>query len=66
MWERDREPLRSASMLDPLLSLRGGTTVSSLERPWRFAERGDFDADTNPKGLVAFSTAENARAPILS
>ncbi|KAF4124475.1 Aspartate/methionine/tyrosine aminotransferase [Geosmithia morbida] len=48
-------------MLDPLLSRRGGTTVASIDRPWRFAPRGDYDADTNPKGLVSFGTAENVR-----
>lgn len=49
------------TMLDPLLSRRAGTTVSSINRPWRFAARGDYDADTNPDGLISFSTAENVR-----
>lgn len=49
----------SMTMLDPLLSKRGATTVASINRPWRFASRGDYDADKNPDGLVAFSTAEN-------
>lgn len=48
-------------MLDPLLSLRGGTTVASLNRPWRFASKPTYDPDTNPEGLISFGMAENVR-----
>lgn len=47
------------TMLDPVLSLRAGTTVASLNRPWRFAPRATYDPDTNPEGLISFGTAEN-------
>ncbi|KAI6782555.1 1-aminocyclopropane-1-carboxylate synthase-like protein-like protein [Emericellopsis cladophorae] len=46
-------------MLDPLLSLRSGTTVASLNRPWRFAPKQTYDLQANPKGLISFGTAEN-------
>lgn len=46
-------------VLDSLLSYRAGTTVASLNRPWRFAEGTTYDPETNPSGLVSFSTAEN-------
>ena len=48
-------------MLEPLLSLRGGTTVASLNRPWRFAPTQSYDPDTNPEGLISFGSAENVR-----
>ena len=48
-------------MLDPLLSLRGGTTVASLNRPWRFAPKATYDPDNNTNGLISFGTAENVR-----
>lgn len=47
------------TMLDPTLSLRGGTTVSSLNRPWRFASKPTYHPDTNAGGLISFGMAEN-------
>lgn len=46
-------------MLDPVLSLRAGTTVASLNRPWRFAPKATYHPGTNPEGLISFGTAEN-------
>lgn len=50
------------TMLDPVLSLRGGTTVASINRPWRFATKPTYHPDTNPDGLISFGMAENVSA----
>ncbi|KAL9569939.1 hypothetical protein ACKAV7_006002 [Fusarium commune] len=42
------------------LSQRATEAVSGLDLPWRFAPRGDYDADHNPNGLISFGTAEHA------
>lgn len=45
------------------LSQRATEAVGGLDLPWRFAPRGDYDADHNPNGLVSFGTAEHVREP---
>ncbi|RBA16596.1 hypothetical protein FPRO05_01320 [Fusarium proliferatum] len=42
------------------LSQRATEAVGGLDLPWRFAPRGDYDADHNPDGLISFGTAEHA------
>ncbi|RBQ69970.1 hypothetical protein FVER14953_04003 [Fusarium verticillioides] len=42
------------------LSQRATEAVGGLDLPWRFAPRGDYDADHNPNGLISFGTAEHA------
>ncbi|EXA00359.1 hypothetical protein FOWG_00617 [Fusarium oxysporum f. sp. lycopersici MN25] len=42
------------------LSQRAIEAVGGLDLPWRFAPRGDYDADHNPNGLISFGTAEHA------
>ncbi|KAF4333558.1 1-aminocyclopropane-1-carboxylate synthase [Fusarium beomiforme] len=49
-----------------VLSQRATEAVGGLDLPWRFAPRGDFDADHNPNGLISFGTAENARQPFIT
>ncbi|RKL47521.1 hypothetical protein BFJ72_g1753 [Fusarium proliferatum] len=45
------------------LSQRATEAVGGLDLPWRFAPRGDYDADHNPDGLISFGTAEHVREP---
>lgn len=51
-------------MADPL-SRRATEAVGGLDLPWRFAPRGDYHPDHNPKGLISFATAENVWDPLL-
>jgi hypothetical protein len=45
------------------LSQRATEAVGGLDLPWRFAPKGDYDADHNPNGLISFGTAEHVRGP---
>jgi hypothetical protein len=47
------------------LSQRAIEAVGGLDLPWRFAPRGDYDADHNPNGLISFGTAEHVREPLI-
>ncbi|KAL6404860.1 hypothetical protein AUP68_11692 [Ilyonectria robusta] len=42
------------------LSQRATQTVRTLDLPWRFAPRAQYDPDNNPSGIISFATAENA------
>ncbi|KAH7013539.1 pyridoxal phosphate-dependent transferase [Ilyonectria destructans] len=41
------------------LSKRATQTVRTLDLPWRFAPRAQYDPDNNPSGVISFATAEN-------
>ncbi|KAH8668544.1 pyridoxal phosphate-dependent transferase [Xylariales sp. PMI_506] len=41
------------------LSQRGKVIANYLDVPWGYPSPGDYNAQTNPEGLIAFSTAEN-------
>jgi hypothetical protein len=48
-------------MASQRLSNRALETAFQLDIPWRFALRGNYDAEVNPEGLTSFASAENVR-----
>ncbi|KAJ6090206.1 hypothetical protein N7486_009021 [Penicillium sp. IBT 16267x] len=42
-----------------MISSRALKNVTELGRPWRFTPTHNYDADTNPTGLISFGMAEN-------
>lgn len=51
--------ITAISTMTNLLSRRSGATVASLDAPYRFGPRGTYHPDSNPAGLITFSSAQN-------